>query len=162
LPNWKPEIVKTGSLINRVRKIEGKRRGRRYLVILFDLPAGMWVEGGPRARELMMEIARREIPEIEFSLATSVTLMPNVLSTMDPPWETTTLAAPKVARWFATELSHEERLGAYEAAKRPSDSAVITTRLVIESSPHHSSSVLPTGLRQPHACRPDRRPTIDR
>lgn len=110
MPNWKPEIVKTGSLSNRVRKIEGKRRGKRHLVILFDLPVGMWIKGGPRARELMMEIARQEIPAIEFSLATSVSLMPNVLSTMDPPWETTSLAAPKVASWFATELSHEERL----------------------------------------------------
>jgi hypothetical protein len=47
----------------------------RHLVIFFDLPAGMEMHDS-EVRDLLAQIARREIPEIEFSLATSVTVWP--------------------------------------------------------------------------------------
>jgi len=57
----------------------------RHLVIFFDLPAGMEMHDS-EVRDLLAQIARREIPEIEFSLATSVTVWPaDLLRTIESP-----------------------------------------------------------------------------
>ena len=63
--------MQTRSLVGRVKRIEGKRHRPRHLIIVFELPTGMEMHH-PGMRELMQQIARRDIPEIEFSRSTSV------------------------------------------------------------------------------------------
>ena len=64
----------------------------------------------PGVRQLMDRIARRDFPEIEFTLSTSVFMITtDLLRPTDVPRKND-LTMPRVDSWFSNELSHEQWL----------------------------------------------------
>src|SRR5262245_10996961 len=101
----------TRSLAGRVKRIEGKRHRPRHLTIVFELPTGMEMHH-PGMRDLMQQIARRDVPEIEFSRSTSVFMMPDWFGEDTP--RVNDLSTPRVVEWYVSELTHEEALDELE------------------------------------------------
>src|SRR5262249_61184600 len=102
----------TRSLVGRVKRMEGKQHRPRHLTIVFELPTGMEMQH-PGMRELMQQIARRDVPEIEFSRSTSVFMITDWCGEEDTP-RVNDLTTPRVVEWYVSEFTHEEALDELE------------------------------------------------
>src|SRR5262245_2106850 len=89
----------TRSLVGRVKRIEGKRHRPRHLKIVFELPVGSEMHH-PGMRELMQQIARRDVPEIEFSRSTSVSMITTDLCGEEDSPRENDLSTPRVVEWY--------------------------------------------------------------
>ena len=104
--------MQTRSLVGRVKRIEGRRHRPRHLNIVFELPVGVEM-GDPGVQELLEQIARRDVPEIEFSRSTSVFMITDWCGEEDTP-RVNDLTTPRVVGWYVSELTHEEALDELE------------------------------------------------